>query len=240
MATFKRNIPKIRGFVKEVAGYYHDETNEDERNYRTTWLFGGGELHAYCSNYEDHELRDYKSNFDGNAFDEVDGRWEGEALNRLRKRGWIFSPKLDVCICPACALKHGLIEIHDGDEVKKIADLNLLTEQQKEILFIQLSNIRRNDFSDSWLHSIKTTLGVELVNVDLDDVLAFLDMEICSECGMLAKKSELNQNEDGELACWSCRGDASFFEKNMPEDLKKKLGDKEHIQDMFECAKDFF
>ncbi len=112
MAKFKRNISKIRLFVKEVDGYYHNEINtEDERHYGCTWLFGGGELHAYCSNFKAHKKADYSSSYNGNAFGEIDGRWEGEALSRLRKRGWIFSPKLDVCICPTCAKLNGLIEI---------------------------------------------------------------------------------------------------------------------------------
>lgn len=54
---------------------------------------------------------------DGIAFGETYGRWEGEALNRLRNRGWIFSKTLDVCICPSCAKEHGLIEILKDEDL---------------------------------------------------------------------------------------------------------------------------
>jgi len=112
VAKFKRNISKIRLFVKEVFEYYHDEANsEDERHYGCSWLFGKGELHAYCSNFKEHKKNDFHANQGGNAFAETYGRWEDEALNKLRKRGWIFSKKFDVCICPTCAKANSLIEI---------------------------------------------------------------------------------------------------------------------------------
>lgn len=115
MASFKRNLSKIREFVKKVADYYHDEEEAgNPLNTGATWLWGGGELHAYCSNYKDHDERDYNTNIGGNAFGETYGRWEGEALNRLRNRGWIFSKALDVCICPKCAKEHGLLELITG------------------------------------------------------------------------------------------------------------------------------
>lgn len=104
----KKDIGKIRKFTKEIANLYHSNENEDnELRPSCTYLFGGGDLHVYCSNFIEHQHGDYREN--GIAFDGTYGRWLGEAMGKLREYGWIFSISKDICICPTCANKHGLI-----------------------------------------------------------------------------------------------------------------------------------